>query len=230
MLHDAHLETRSDFRVRTHPALIAALFAAPAVAVVGRVVGLPFADKPEGMIGLVAADPGRSDAGAVLALFAALLFVPAALALRSLLAERASRLAAVGASLAVVGAMSMAVVATLQGVAGQLARHDDATVASQLWTRIWNDSPLAKTWLGILAGALGFLILAVATWRHGGSRTAAILIGLGGFFTVVTGPGPDRVLNVVSPLLLLVGFALLARRAGGAAYDTSSERLVPAHV
>ena len=199
--------------VRTlSPGLLACLVAAPALAVVTRLVAIPISNTPIDYIPAVTASPGRSDLGAVLALVTAVLFIPAALAVGRLVRPRTPRLAAVGTTLFVIGAVAMAALATLTGVAGQLARHGDLSSNSALWVRIWNDSVLAKTWLALLAGAMGCIVLAVGTsQRPGVARVTAPLLGIGGALTVITAAGPAKSLNVAAALVTVTAFALLAR-------------------
>lgn len=194
------------------PSLLAALVAAPALAAVTRIVAIPIANAPIDFIPAVSAAPGRSDVGALLSLVTAVLFIPAALAVGRLVRPTTPRLAAVGTSLLVVGAAGMAVLATLTGTAGQLARHGDAGTNSALWVHIWNDSVLAQTWLALIAGAIGCIVLAVATsQRQGVARFTAPLLGVGGALTVITAAGPVKALNVFAALVTLAAFGLLAR-------------------
>ncbi len=215
------------------PSLLAALVAAPALAAAARLVAVPIANAPIDFIPAVSGAPGRSDLGALLSLITAVLFIAAAVAVGRLMRPMTPRLAAVGTSLLIVGAVGMAVVATLAGVAGQLARHGDPSTNSALWVHIWQDSVLAQSWLALIAGAIGCIVLAVATsQRPGVARFTAPLVGVGGALTVITAAGPVKALNVVAALITLAAFGLLARSdtapAGRSVASTSSSSPVAA--
>jgi len=181
------------------------LVAAPLALVAGRTqLNLNWDDAPA-YLAQMASNPVGTDVGSLLTLAGSILLIPAVLGLAGLARVRTPRLAAVGGVLAVLGAISGIVVATMALVGGHIADQATDPAAAELWTRIWSDSRLGPPLL--IGGIVGFVLLAAGLFRSGAvPRTAAVLVGVAGVATLVTSVGPVRALVVGSAVLALVAF------------------------
>jgi hypothetical protein len=204
------------------------LVASPLVALAARVLGTPWLEDPAEYLAKMSDHAGRSDAGAWLALASALLFIPAALTLAAIVGERRRRLARVGGTLAVVGAVGMASVACASLVAGQMARMDDRDTMAELWDRIITEAPLQVFPALVAAGAVGTLVLAVGLYKSGEvPKPAAVLAGLGGATMIMTSGAPVRVAIIAAAVVATVGFAWVALALGGALTEGVGEAAAP---
>lgn len=193
------------------PALLLCLVAAPLVAVIARLLAAPWVDNPADFLADVSAHPTRSDAGGLLAMLAAALLIPAGLTLAAAIRPHRPTLAATGAALTVVGTVALAGIATASLIAGQIARQPQRAAMVDLWDRFHNASIGNVIFLALIAGGVGYLLLAVGLYR---SRVAplpaAALVGLGGVGIMLTAPGPARPVIIGVAVLALAGFSWVA--------------------
>jgi hypothetical protein len=191
------------------PIQTACLVAAPLTLALGRTqLNLNWDDAPD-YLAEMAANPVSTDLGSLLTLAGSILLIPAVLGLAGIVRIRTPRLAAVGGALAVLGAISGIVVATTALVGGHIAEQATNAATAELWTGIWSDSRVGPPLL--IAGIIGFVLLAVGLFRSGVvPRTAAVLVGVGAVATLVTSVGPVRALVVGSAVLTLAAFGWIA--------------------
>jgi hypothetical protein len=194
--------------------------AAPVTAIVARLMWTPLDDEePGGYIAEVARNADLSATGALLMFASAILLIPAAFALASVLRDRKPRLARTATGMIVTGAVGMGAFSVLGIIAADIATHPDRTVMLSLWEEIMSNPHGGFLFLPILAGAIGFVVLAVGLFRsHAVPGAAAVLVGLGGAATLFTIGGPMRPLLVTAAALALAGFgwvAAVSRSAGG---------------
>jgi len=194
-----------------------ALVAAPAVAVVARLLATPWyqddANKPDNarVLTEVADSVGRNQAGALLAVLSAALFVVAAIVVGGIVRERSPRAGWAGLVLAGFGAFGLALFSAFVGVVTIVAEHDDREAMLELMTRL-NDSAVAGVSFLVLAlGAVGWLVLGYGLYRSVSiPRAAAVVSAIGAAGVMLTTPGPAIAFIAGSAALCLLGFAWVA--------------------
>ena len=197
-----------------------ALVAAPALAVVARVLLTPWyqddANKPDNsrVLTEVADSVGRNQAGAVLAVLSATLFVVAAIVVGGIVRARSPRVAWAGVVLAGFGAFGLALFSAFVGVITIMAGHDDREAMLELMTRL-NDSAVAGvSFLVLVLGAVGWLFLGYGLYRAAPiPRAAAVVSAIGVAGVMLTTPGPAIAYIAGSAVLCLLGFAWVALAA-----------------
>lgn len=200
------------------------LIGAPLIMIVGRLLLVPFDDQGwDAVLTAAAANQSRSDAGWLLALAASGLLGAAALSMASLLH-------AVGRS----KAAAFVTVATALGWAGSAGICTGGMLFSYLGAsperaaqvavlQAFNAGNSAFIFLLCVLAAVGYIVLAVGLARSAlVGKGVAILVGLGGFGTLLTMPGPMKPLLVFAALVLLAGQALVVKAVGTA--QTSAPR------
>lgn len=186
--------------------------AGPITALVARTMWMPFNDEePALYIAEVAKNTQRSSVGALLMILSALLLIPAAFALASILRDTKPRLARTAVGMIVTGAVGMAAFSMIGVFSALVAAHPDRTVMLSLWDMLVADSKGEAIFSAILTGAIGFVVLAVGLFRsHVVPGAAAVLVGLGGAATLFTTGGPLRPLLMTAAALALAGFGWAA--------------------
>jgi hypothetical protein len=193
------------------PTLLLCLVAAPLVALIARLLSAPWVDDPANFLADISAHPTRSDAGSLLALLAAALLIPAGLTLAAAIRPHKPKLAATGATLTVVGTIALAGVATASLIAGQIARQPQRAAMVDLWDHFHNASIGNVIFLALIAGGVGYILLAIGLYRaRVAPLPAAALTGLGGVGIMLTAPGPARPVIIGVAVLALAGFTWVA--------------------
>jgi hypothetical protein len=193
------------------------LLAAPIVAIVARLIWVPYDDEDLAQyIADVGKEPDRADLGAFMMVLSALLLVPAVLTLASIVRRRMPALAGTAAAMTVTGAFGMSIMCFIAIVATHLARQPDQPAMVELWTGFFNDPKGEVVFLTVLIGVVGFVALAVGLYRSTEvPKPAAVLVGLGGATTLITSGGPVRPLLVTAAVLALAGFGWVAAAERG---------------
>ena len=205
----------------TRPQAVA-LVAAPAVAVLARLLTTPWyqgdANKPDNsrVLTEVADSVGRNQAGAALAVLSAALFVAAAVVVGGIVRAGSPRVGWTGLVLAGFGAFGLAVFSAFVGVITIMAAHDDREAMLELMTQL-NDSAVAEvSYLVLALGAVGWLVLGYGLYRSGSIPRAAAVVGaIGAAGVMLTTPGPAIVFIAGSAVFCLLGFAWVAFAARG---------------
>ena len=197
-----------------------ALVAAPALAVVARVLITPWyqddANKPDNsrVLTEVADSVGRNQAGAVLAVLSAALFVVAAIVVGGIVRARSPRVAWAGVVLAGLGAFGLALFAAFVGVITIMAGHDDREAMLELMTRLNESAVAGVSFLVLVLGAVGWLVLGYGLYRAAAiPRAAAVFSAVGGAGVMLTTTGPAISFIAGSAVLCLLGFAWVALAA-----------------
>lgn len=188
----------------------ACLLAAPIVLIAARAVTTPFRDKGDtaGYLAAIANNHATSNVGAVLGIIGALLLIPALIGLGRIAGERMPRLAWLGAGLATIGAVALTIVAMLAIIGGQVAQFASPADRVDVWNKILNSGAGAAVGqLMLVSGVIGMVLLAVGLFRSGPVHpAAAVLLGIGGATTMLTAPGPVRVVLIAAAALTLAAF------------------------
>ena len=192
------------------------LMAAPAVAVVARLLTTPWyqeANQPDDarVLSEIADAVGRNQVGAVLALLSAVLFAVAAIVVAQIVRAMSPRVAWAGAVLAGFGAFGLALFSAFVATYTVIAEHDDREAMLELMEQ-FTDSPISGvSYLVLILGALGWVILGYGLYRCTWiPRAAAVLSALGGAGVMLTTPGPLTSFIAGSAVLCLLGFAWVA--------------------
>ena len=202
------------------PQAAGALLAAPVVAVVARLLMTPWyeddADRPDDARVLtdIADSVGRNQVGAGLAFLSAVLFAVAAIVVAMIVRARSPRVAWAGLALAGFGAFGLALFSAFVAMNTVIAEHDDREAMLGLMAR-FPESPISGvSFLVLILGALGWLILGYGLYRTKAvPLAAAVLSGLGGAGVMLTTPGPLTSFVAGSAVLCLLGFAWVALTA-----------------
>lgn len=199
------------------PSTAVYLVSAPVLAVAARALMTPqYQDQADqldtGRYLSALADAGaRNDAGALIAMLGAALYVGTALGLAKI---AKNRLGNIGAALTVVGAFGLWSVSIFVLVAGRLAQEQDRQTATALLDRINSASVFSVLFFALVAGAVGSVLLAIALYRSRAvPRAAAVLAGVGGASLMVTAPGPLLTFVVGGAVLALIGLVWVAASA-----------------
>lgn len=185
--------------------------AAPITGLVARSIWTPLDDEEPARYLSDLAGNELAGVGALLMFASAVLLIPAAFALASVLREGKRRLARTAVGMIVTGAAGMASFGVLGLIAAQIAEHPDRTTMLSLWEQIMDDAGGAVLFLAVIAGVIGFVVLAVGLFRsHAVPGAAAVLVGLGGATTLFTTGGPMRPLLLAASALALAGFGWVA--------------------
>lgn len=189
--------------------------AAPIAGIVARSVWTPMDDdEPLTYLNDLASND-LAGWGALLMFASAILLIPAAFALASTIRDEKPRLARTATGMIVTGAAGMAALTILGLIASHIATHPDREAMQSLWDQIMSDSKGELLFLPVLAGVVGFVVLAVGLFRsHAVPGTAAVLTGLGGATTLFTTGGPMRPLLLTAAALALAGFGWVAVASG----------------
>ena len=168
-----------------------------------------------------------ADFGAVLLIVGSLLLIPAFIALGRIARGRMPKLAWAGVGLTVIGCSAMTMIATIALVGASVARFATPGTRVELWKKIFNTGTATATGqLMLLAGVIGCVLLAVGLYRSGQVRhAAAVLVGIGGTTTMITTPGPVRVVLIAAATVTLAGFAWVIASTQTAAQPTSASSL-----
>ncbi|MGI9085597.1 MAG: DUF4386 family protein [Aeromicrobium sp.] len=200
----------------TRRPLVLALVAAPAVAVVARLLLTPWVqdnnqtDWPR-ILGTIAENQSAHEIGALLTYLSGMLYAVAAVTVGQVTRERSRRLATTGAALAVVGGFGLVDFAEVTLLASAAARVDDREAMATFFDTA-STAPLGFVgYLLLIIGAVGWLLLGAALFRtRTGPRIAAVLVGIGGAGVMLTAPGPLISFIAGSAVISLVGLAWLA--------------------
>lgn len=207
------------------PSTAVYLISAPLAAVIARALMTPLyqdeADRTDmtRFVGELAEAGTRNDVGALVALLSAVLFVGTALALARIVR---TRLGTIGAALTIVGTFGLCAWSTYVLVAGRMAEESERQTAIAMLERI-NEAPIfGWVFLAMVAGAAGFILLAIGLWRgRQVPRAAAVVTGLGGAGLMVTAPGPSVPYIVGAAVIALIGLVWVA---ASVPVPTESER------
>ncbi len=206
------------------PVAAGLLIGAPLIMIVGRLLLVPFDDQGwDAVLTAAAANQSRSDAGWLLALAASGLLGAAALSMASLLHAvgrgKAAAFVTVSTALGWAGSAGICTGGMLFSYLG--ASPERAAQVAVL--QAFNAGNSAFIFLLCVLAAVGYIVLAVGLARSAlVGKGVAILVGLGGFGTLLTMPGPMKPLLVFAALVLLAGQALVVRSVGTA--QTSAPR------
>lgn len=196
----------------------AVLVAAPAVAVVARLLTTPWyqddADQPDSarFLADIADAPVRNDVGMLLSVVAALLFAGAAVAVGLRVRERMPRLGTAGMLMAVAGGFGLAMFSDMLLLAAQAADVEDERPAmAELFDQAYS-APLGNFfYLLLIIGAVGWVLLSIGLYRKRiGSRAAAVVAALGGAAVMLTAPGPLTSFIAGAAVVSLIGLSWLA--------------------
>lgn len=195
------------------------LVAAPAVAVVARLLTTPWYqddNQPDDarVLTEIADAVGRNQVGSALALLSGVLFAVAAMVVARVVHARSPRVAWAGMVLAGFGAFGLALFSAFAATYTVIAEHDDREAMLELMAQ-FTDSPISGvSYLVLILGALGWLILGYGLFRSSETpRAAAVLSALGGAGVMLTTPGPLMSFIAGSAVLCLLGFAWVAMAA-----------------
>lgn len=195
------------------------LVVAPAVAVIARLLTTAWYqddNQPDDarVLTEIADAVGRNQVGAVLALVSAVLFAAAAIVVAQIVSVRSPRVAWAGAVLAGFGAFGLALFSAFVATFTVIAEHDDREAMLELMAQ-FSDSPISGvSYLVLILGALGWVILGYGLYRCTAiPRAAAVLSALGGAGVMLTTPGPLTSFIAGSAVLCLLGFAWVALAA-----------------
>jgi len=192
------------------------LLGAPLIMIVGRLLLVPFDDQGwDAVLTAAAANQSRSDAGWLLALAASGLLGAAALSMASLLHAvgrgKAAAFVTVTTALGWAGSAGICTGGMLFSYLG--ASPERAAQVAVL--QAFNAGNSAFIFLLCVLAAIGYIVLAVGLARSAlVGKGVAILVGLGGFGTLLTMPGPLKPLLVFAALVLLAGQALVVKAVG----------------
>jgi hypothetical protein len=193
------------------------LFAAPLVAIAARSLLTPWyqtdSDQPDNVriLDEIVGATVRNDVGAVLTLLSGILFACAALVIGGLVRSRRPWLGVVGQAMAFVGAFGLAELADQQAVFVQLARSDDRTAMIDLLEQVAKAPQSNVSFLLIVLGAVGWMLLGVGLYRgRRVPRAAAVLVGIGGAAVLLTAPGPAAVFILGGAVVATAGLGWVA--------------------
>lgn len=160
-------------------------------------------------LGVISAQGSRYTAAVLIGMVGTLLFVPAFLGLAARTVERAPVASRIGAALTIVGMGSFMGVRFGQAVELQAVRDgvDRRTAADLVDGLAGNPIGGVIVVLFLIGTTVGLLALAVAVWRAGLPRPAAVLLAVFGIGdTALEGLVPGTVMHLV----LLVGLGWIA--------------------
>ncbi len=163
------------------------------------------------LIATVAAEPGRTQAAALLVLAAALFFVPAMAGIAHLVRGRGVVLVHLGVALTIIGAIGHAVFAGFQIVlAGTISSGVDPAELEVLVEEVPNAGFVVVLVTFLLGFMPGLLLVAAALWR---SRVVAAWVPLGLVAIVLTDvvPVDNRMIAAIVPAFGVVCFAAIGR-------------------
>lgn len=212
------LQTPAATTRHAEPWQLGVLIAAPAVAVVARLLTTPWyqddADQPDSarFLADIADAQARNDVGMVLSVVAALLFTGAAIAVGLHVRERMPRTGTAGLLMAAAGGFGLAMFSDLLLVAAQAARMEEERPAmAELFDQSYS-APLGNLFYVLLiAGAIGWVLLGVGLYRKRiVARAAAVVAALGGAAVMLTAPGPLTSFIAGAAVISLVGLAWVA--------------------
>lgn len=200
------------------PWQLGVLIAAPAVAIVARLLTTPWyqddADQPDSarFLADVADAQARNETGMILSVVAAVLFAGAAVAVGLRVREQLPRLGTAGMLMAVIGGFGLAMFSDMLLLGAQAARIEEERPAM---AALFDQSYTAATgnffYLLLIIGALGWVLLGIGLYRTRiAARAAAVVTALGGAAVMLTAPGP--VISFISgaAVVALVGLAWVA--------------------
>ena len=196
-----------------------ALVAAPALAVVARLLTTPWYqddNQPDDarVLTEIADAMGRNQVGAVLAFLSAVLFAVAAIVVAQIVRARSPRVAWAGVVMAGFGAFGLSLFAAFVGVITIMAGHDDLEAMLELMTRLNESAVAGVSFFVLVLGAVGWLVLGYGLYRAAAiPRAAAVFSAVGGAGVMLTTPGPAISFIAGSAVLCLLGFAWVALAA-----------------
>lgn len=197
-------------------ALVLALVAAPAVAVVARLLLTPWHQTDnvtdwDRILTTIAENQTAHEIGVLLTYLSGLLYAVTAVAVGRMAREGSRRLAGTGQVLAVVGGFGLVDFAEVSLIASSAAREEDREAMVAFFDTA-STAPLAFVgYLLLIAGAIGWLLLGAALFRtRTGSRIAAVIVGVGGAGVMLTSTGPLVSFIAGSAVVSLVGLGWLA--------------------
>ena len=203
------------------PVTAALLVGAPLLMAVGRLLLVPMNDQGwDAVLTDAAAHQSRSDAGWLLSMAAAGLIAASAFLLTQVLGRAGRTRAAVAAAFTTaVGWAGCAGICAAGMLLSYQGKAPDRAVQVQLLKDL-NAGHTAFIFLMCMLGAVGYVVLAVGLARSQVvGKGVAALVGFGGVATLLTTPGPMKVLLVVAAVLLAAGQALVIRAVGVAAAE-----------
>lgn len=211
--------------------LQAAVVALWPLLLVGNAFGHPEVElTAESYLAAAAADPWKWYAVHLVAASAALLTIPSAVVVRSLVPGRGRRWATAGTVLAVVGGVALVVAFSIEAGVMRVATELDRQAALAVTDEHLASPEAYLVPVGILGTAVGVILLSVAlvvgravpTWQ-------AVLYGVGAGATLAPA-SPGTVLGSVGFVLLAVAAFLVAKQvlAGPTSLGTERGRRLPA--
>jgi hypothetical protein len=212
------LQTPATTTRRAAPWQLGVLVAAPAVAVVARLLTTPWyqddADQPDSarFLGDIAEAQVRNDVGMVLSVVAALLFIVAAIAVGLRVREPMPRVGTAGMLLAAAGGVGLAMFGDMLLLAAQAARMEEERPAmAELFDQSYS-APLGNLFYVLLVGgALGWVLLGIGLYRTRiVARAAAVVAALGGAAVMLTAPGPLTSFIAGAAVISLIGLTWVA--------------------
>jgi hypothetical protein len=182
------------------------LIGAPVLLVIGGLLLVRYDDQGwNEVLDAMSARPDRSNGGWLLMLAGTALIVPPTVALASLVRQHRPRLGAVALLLTMFGWASVPAYA-MGAIVMEAMSHAPDRAAQVSVLRFFNDGASGFVFLAGVAGAIGYIVLAVALARtHLVPLPAAILTGSGGAGTMLVMAGPVRWLLLLATVLLLAG-------------------------
>lgn len=200
------------------PWQLGVLIAAPAVAVVARLLTTPWyqddADQPDSarFLADIADAPVRNDIGMVLSVVAALLFTCAAVAVGLQVREKMPRVGTAGMLMAATGGVGLAMFSDQLLMAAQAADLEgERSAMAELFDQSYS-APLGNFFfLLLIIGALGWVLLGIGLYRtRTVARAAAVVAALGGAAVMLTAPGPLTSFIAGAAVISLIGLAWVA--------------------
>jgi len=187
-----------------------ALVLAPLLIVTGEVLHPQRAAAPARQLAIVAQHPGPWYASHLLLFAGIVLTLPAVAGLVFLLGDRARRLAAVGAGLAVTGIACFAGLLTIGFVVWQMASQDaDRGQMAELFGRLFHAPGFIIPFQALpLTFAAGMVILAIALDRTAvAPHWVTLSLGVGAVGLSLVGIVPGAAYAVAASVILAVGMA-----------------------
>lgn len=196
---------------------------------VGNAVGHPEVElTAESYLAAAAGDPWRWYAVHLVAALAALLTIPSALAVRSLVRDRGRRWATGGAVLSAVGGVALVVAFSIEAGVMRVATELDRDAALAVTDEHLSSPEAYLVPVGIVATAVAVVLLAVALVLGRATPTwHAVLYGVGAGATLAPA-SPGTLVGSVGFVLLAAASVLVARRLLAAPAASPAEPLAPA--
>lgn len=192
------------------------MIAAPAFLALGELIHPPLEMEAAAQLEVLRDNPDRQYAAHMLFVVSLILAIPALLGLMHLLKNRRPAWGHVGAGLAIVGSIGLAVFVGIEFVTWQVgkAAGGDSAAMTALLDRLNESAGLLPLVLLALMFPLGLLVLGVGLWQaRAAARWEAVLIGIAPVITLVSEfSGGPRLITVGGAVLFLVGLGSVGWR------------------